>query len=328
MEHLFSVSAYTFDLDEYGGPFEAVKKIKDAGADGIELLTGYFDPGADLNAVGVHLPYATDWYSAWTGDTGYIDMVNDENIRYRSYGRNKNEIIGTVRDAMVHASSVRPAYGVFHASNTRMDEVMGFSYRDKNEDVLYAVADLMNNAVKDFPDGEPPFRILFENLWWPGLTMIDGSGYRTLADRLKFNNWGLCLDTGHLMNRLGDCREERKSIDAVLRTIGSYPNDMTGKIDLVHLHMSLSADYREECIRYPKGFTVMNDTEMISEAYEHVCKIDQHRPFTDVMCTEIVRTLDPKYVTHEISAPSASEKLSGFAKQRQLFRVRPAAGHL
>ncbi|MDR0778856.1 MAG: hypothetical protein LBE48_05430, partial [Methanomassiliicoccaceae archaeon] len=169
MEHLFSVSAYSFDLDEYGGAREALNRMKNAGADGIELLTGYFDPQIDADHVkGVHLPYATDWYSAWTGDTKYIDTVSDENIRYRSYGRNKDEIIRTVREAIAHASSVRPAYGVFHASNARMDEVMGFVHTDKDDDIIHAVAGILNNAVREFPNGEPPFRILLENLWWPG----------------------------------------------------------------------------------------------------------------------------------------------------------------
>jgi hypothetical protein len=140
---------------------------------------------------------------------------------------------------------------------------------------------------------------------------------------LNFSNWGLCLDTGHLMNLLGNCREEREGIDRVLRVIGKYPRDMMDKIDLVHLHMSLSGDYQDECIRHPKGFTASDDSGMISEAYEHACRIDQHRPFTDVLCTEIVRILGPKYVTHEISAPSAPERLSGFSEQRSLFRDRP-----
>ncbi|MDR0791226.1 MAG: sugar phosphate isomerase/epimerase [Methanomassiliicoccaceae archaeon] len=322
MRHLFSISAYSFDLDEYGGTSEAVRRINDAGADGIELLTGYFDPEPTLReaVTGVHLPYATDWYSVWTGDTSYIDIVSDDNIRYRSYGRNRDEIILTVRDAMVHAHTVRPTYGVFHASNTRMDEVMGFIHRDRDDDVIHAVAELLNGAVSSFPGGEPPFTILFENLWWPGLTMADDSGYRILKDCLNFDDWGLCLDTGHLMNHLRNCRDERESIEDVMNVIRKYPRDMTDRIDLIHLHMSLSADYRERCAADPMTFGMTSDDEMISRAYEHVCMIDQHRPFSDVQCTEIVRTLEPKYVTHEISAPTASGRLSGFAEQLSLFR--------
>ncbi|MDR0198404.1 MAG: sugar phosphate isomerase/epimerase [Methanomassiliicoccaceae archaeon] len=321
MEHLFGISAYQFDLDEHGGTAEAIRKIMGAGADGIELLTGYFVPDPIFRGIakGVHLPYATDWYSAWAGDTGYIDIVSDENVKYRSYGRCREEMMRTLRDSIVCASSLSPAYGVFHASNTRMDEVMGFDHRDSDEDVVHAVAELLNGTMGLFPGGEPPFRVLLENLWWPGLTMTDDSGFRMLCDRLEFDNWGLCLDTGHLMNRLGNCSDERKSIDDVMRIVKKYPPEMMDRIDVVHLHMSLSAGYTEECRRNPVEFVLTDDDEMISKAYGHVCMVDQHRPFTDASCTDIVRTLMPRYVTHEISSPSPSERLTGFAGQRSLF---------
>ena len=322
MEHLFGISAYQFDLDTYGGMHEAIRKVMNAGGDGVELLTGYFQPDAAFKGVakGIHLPYATDWYSVWTGDTGYIDHMDDDGARYMSYGRDRDEMVHTLVSAIGHASVLSPAYGVFHASNVRMGEVMGFTYSDKNEDVLRAVAELLNRTAASFPEGEPPFTIVLENLWWPGLTMTDDIGFRILDDALEFSNWGLCLDTGHLMNSLGHCRYEEEGIRDVLDTVRSYPAEMKDKIHVVHLHMSLSADHRERCIRDPVRPVTVTDGDMMSRAYEHVCKIDQHRPFTDTSCKEIVRTVSPKYLTHEISAPSASERISGFAGQRSLFR--------
>jgi len=322
MRHQFAISAYDFDTDEYGGVRKAMQRITKAGADGIELLTGYFEADKEFKGIagGVHLPYATDWYSAWVGDTSYIDIVSPENIRYRSYGRNREEMTDALKDAIVYASSLSPAYGVFHASNTRMDEVMGFAHRDSDEDVVRAAAGLLNATAKRFPGGEPPFRIVLENLWWPGLTMTDDSGFRMLEKELEFDNWGLCLDTGHLMNRLGNCRDEERSIKDILKIIRKYPRDMKDRIEVMHLHMSLSADRREECMRNPVRFEMTNDDDMISKAYEHVCKVDQHRPFTNALCTDIVRIVGPKYLTHEIAGPTPEERLFGFEKQRSLFR--------
>jgi len=324
MEHLYSISAYPFDIDGYGTIGDAIRRITDVDADGIELLTGYFHPDRRFKGIAksVHLPYATDWYSVWGGDTGYIDRVKAENIRYRSYGRNREEIAGALSDAVAYASSLSPAYGVIHASNTRMDEVMGFSHRDTDDEVVYAVAELLNAVTEKFRGGEPPFTIVFENLWWPGLSMLDSSGFKILEKELEFTNWGLCLDTGHLMNRLGNCRNERKSMNDVLSIVKKYPEKMKERIDVVHLHMSLSADYTDMCKRYPAKFAGTDDEEMIREAYEHVCRIDQHRPFTDALCTDIVKTVGPRYVTHEISAPTPAERLSGFAEQRSLFAER------
>jgi hypothetical protein len=149
--------------------------------------------------------------------------------------------------------------------------------------------------------------------------MKDDLGYRILLDELNFENWGICLDTGHLMNGLGNCREEEQSINDVLKIVRSYPQELRGRVDLVHLHMSLSADYQKECAEHPINFASSKDEDMITNAYEHVCKIDQHRPFTNRLCTEIIKTLMPSYVTHEISAPKPAERLSGFFGQRSLF---------
>jgi endonuclease IV len=226
----------------------------------------------------------------------------------------------TLTEAIVRASSLSPRYGILHASNTRMDEVMGFVHRDSDNDIVTAVADLLNAVAKQFRNGEPPFKIVLENLWWPGLTMIDDTGFQMLDGLLRFDNWGLCLDTGHLMNHLGSCRDEEKSIGDILRIVKRYPQKMKDRIDVMHLHMSLSADYREECLKRPIEFSITNDDDMIRRAYEHVCKIDQHRPFTNELCTDIVRILDPKYVTHEISGATPEERISGFTGQHSLFR--------
>ncbi|MCL2607274.1 MAG: hypothetical protein FWD92_01780 [Methanomassiliicoccaceae archaeon] len=320
MEHLFSMSAYKFDTDEYGGVSSAIEKIKEAGAGGIELLTGYFDPDPMFSdiAKGVHLPYATDWYSAWTGDGGYVP-TDDESIRYRSYGKNKKEIIGTLTDAVCRASSLLPEYGVVHASNVRMNEIMHFCYRDSDASIILALTEMLNSVSAAFPSREPPFKIMLENLWWPGLTMTDDSGFTMLEAGLEFDNWGLCLDVGHLMNRLGNCREETESIEDVLRTVKGYPKEMIERIEVVHLHMSLSADYIDKCVKDPKELKAADSREMMSEAYEHICRVDQHRPFTDASCVKIIDLLKPSYITHEISAPTPSERISGFRKQLSLF---------
>jgi len=319
MEHLFNISAYESDLDEYGGASEIIRKIKDLGADGIELLTGYFDPDPILKGItkGVHLPYATDWYSVWCGDLRPAEQDGD--IRFRSYGRDRDEIVKNLADAVTYASALSPNYGVLHASNTRMDEVMGFSHRDSDREILNAVAEILNGVASSFPENEPPFPILLENLWWPGLTMTDDSGFRIISDLLDFDNWGICLDTGHLMAYLGNCSLEDESISDVLDIVRSYPREMRDRIDVVHLHMSLSADYIRQCKAQPIINEAKDHREMMRKAYEHVCRMDEHRPFTSPAVTGIIESADPRYVTHEIMALTPEDALSGFSSQRSLF---------
>jgi hypothetical protein len=150
--------------------------------------------------------------------------------------------------------------------------------------------------------------------------MRDDTGYELLKNELEFENWGLCLDTGHLMNFLGHCRDEIQSIDDVLDVVRSYPREMKDRTELMHLHMSLSADYIEGYMKRPVSNEMTSDADMISKAYEHVVNIDQHRPFSDKLCTKMVDAVRPGYVTHEISGADSDKRLSGFKKQLSLFR--------
>ena len=201
-KHLMSHSVYASAEEVAGGHIQ--------GLDGIELLTGYEPVDASFfgSSVSVHLPYAVDWYAAWTGVRKVPDDISDRDIRYLFYGRDRKEIINNLKLAMDNASAIDPAYAVLHACNANFDEILEYEYSDDDERILSAFVEMVNEVVSLFPKGEPPFKILFENLWWPGLNMLDDRGFRLIEKKIEFENWGLCLDTGHLMVSTKRSREE------------------------------------------------------------------------------------------------------------------------
>jgi len=317
MKHLFSHSVYR-DFENAPETKDVVSSLNKIGADGIELLTAYFDIDQDFKAIspGVHLPYATDLYSAWVGVNDPTWMTDDES-RFIHYGKDRDSVVKNVRSVIAYASKISPQYGVFHAGSVHLDDVFSKTCRHKDENVLKGLAEMMNIVVSEFKGNEPPFTILFENLWWSGLKLLDDKEFRLLEDNLEFDNWGFCLDTGHMMNALGTCYEENEAISQLLNVFERYSDELIDRVKTMHLQLSTSAEYTSA--PYPKIDMSLPQKERMTKAYGHVSKIDQHRQFTSKRCTELVNYISPDFVTHELSALEWDKRLSFFASQRSFF---------
>lgn len=311
MRHLLSHTVYG-GRELFGDdPFAFLKGI---GADGVELLTSYDDPDPRYRGIAesVHLPYATDWMAAWDGRP--YDLDDDMSLFYM-YGRSREDVVANLSRAIDAATQLSPAYGVLHAVNGDIPELIMRTFTRSDCEVLTEFAEMVNTVVSGFPGGEPPFRILFENLWWPGLRLTDESGYRFLSRRLEFEDWGICLDTGHLMNCL-PVRSEGEGIEQLLDIFNGYSRDMVDSVVAVHFHWSASGEYRStfEEMRLSGGPV----DEFISAAYPHIMRVDQHMPFSDPRCAELLEALEPDFVTHELPGSEVGVA-EDFMKQRALL---------
>ena len=317
MNHLLGYTIYGSTAD-IPGTGTAAERLRSAGADGIELLTGYQSVPEDMVPVtrAVHLPYATDWYGVWSGRITVGEDVPDDTVRHTFYGRSRQEICDTIQECISAASRLEPDYAVFHAGNANTDVLLIREQSVSVEDVLRALAEAVNDAVSRM-GGEPPVRILFENLWWPGLRLTGGSGYRILERELEFENWGLCLDTGHLLVSLGGVDTEDEAIDLLLRTADSYPDDLTDRIDAMHLHLNTSAEFMRS---QRNGGDVPDKREdRMLAAYDRIYGSDSHDPFTSARVRELVEAIDPRTITHEMKTQDPCRMMSDFLCQRSLF---------
>jgi len=315
MKHLFNYSVFQ-PLEDLPGNGDG---LKDIGCDGVELFTVFEKVPSFYKKVSpsVHLPYAVDWYSGWTGRAD-PDELSAEDVKFIRFGRNRDEITKNIREAIKFASVIEPAYGVFHAGNTNLNDAMLRERTDNSTDVLSEFCEMVNHAVSGLKGGEPPFKLAFENLWWSGLKLLDPWEYRYLDSHLEFDNWGFCLDTGHMMNTLPDAYDERTCINRLLEIFRGYPEEMKDRIGTVHLHLSTSAEYRntfESVARIP-GETAK---ETMTKMYPHISKIDQHRPFSANGCRLLVDELSPDFVTHEMMRPTTEGVIEDFVRQRSFF---------
>ena len=244
--------------------------------------------------------------------------MSDDSVLFFSYGRDRESIIDKVRKGIEFAAPFDPAYGVIHAGSANIDELFSERYSDTDEEVLRAFAEIVNEAVKTFPGGEPPFRLMFENQWWPGLRMLDGKDYGILCDRIEFENWGLCLDTGHLLVTTQQSRDEEQAIGLLTDIFSNYPKEMTDAIGTIHLHVNTSADYIRN-YDAPADYLDMGISDRLRLGYGFVSGMDQHRPFTVKDVRRITDVLRPDYVTHEMGAPDPKQRETDYHSQRALF---------
>ena len=315
MKHLLNYSVMQ-DIGELPRNGEG---LADIGCDGVELFTLFEKVPSVYMGISpsVHLPYAIDWYSGWMG-TADLEEFDENNVKYMMFGRDRNEIVSNIRSAIIFAKEIKPAYGVFHASCTNLDEVMLREQKDNSKNVLKAFCEMVNQVVSGFKGNEPPFKLAFENLWWSGLKLVDPWEYKFMDSHLEFSNWGFCLDTGHMMNMLPDAYDEETCVKRLLEIFGKYPEEMRKRIGTMHLHVSTSAEYRrtfKEEVRPPGE--KMSDT--VDRVYSHISKIDQHRPFSKNGCKLLVDAISPDYITHEMSGTSTEQSIKNFIQQRAHF---------
>ena len=318
MKHLHCWSVFE-DFSEFPGEGALSGRLSDRGLDGFEMFTLAAPVPREFivpEVVSVHLPYAIDWRCAWEGRL-YEGMPDD--LTYFSFGRDRDEMVGTVHRMIDCASAVHPAYGVLHAGNADMRQVLKRRHESDDLKVISEFCELVNRAVSEFPGGEPPFRLAFENLWWEGLTLSDPREWSLMEDKLDFDNWGFTLDTGHLMNRLETSTTEQSGIQGLLDVVSSYPQEMRDRIVAMHLQMSLTAGFRatiEDDGRHPSE----SWEDFSRRCYKRAGEIDEHRPFSDPRIREVVDIVSPDYVNHELLGGRSGDRYGDLAKQVSLFR--------
>ncbi|SJZ35860.1 TIM barrel protein [Selenihalanaerobacter shriftii] len=295
MKRLFNLSAY--NLDWFNNDWQQVEKFcKKNGLVGVELLAKGVNENICIEKIpiklikGMHLSYYLNWLPLKTGEKQELNL---------------SEIIDNYRQELRLASKLEVDYVIFHASHTSMEEIFTGNFKYTNKEILIEVANIINEVLVDL---DLNFKLLFENLWWNGLTFLNKTSALNFLDKINYENKGFLLDTGHLMNTNLKLRDEADGLEYIKRILADFQQDS----DLfygVHLHKSLSGIYRQNNTdKLYEEFKDSNDLDKKSRlTHQLIFNTDQHLPFSNKVLNEMLQIIEPIYITHEFTCATKEE---------------------
>lgn len=329
-KELISLPVYPWGRSIFGGEWTDVETFcQKEELNGVELYTGYKDLAPSeipKNLIhSVHLPFHSGWLEMFEEEkerkvhrkeTNKRESGNTGTTRFEKPFfpcSTHHDFSAALRLQLERAARISAEYAVYHVGYYHTTEMLTQTYSKGDREVLERAAEFLNDLVAPFPGGEPPVRLQFENLWYPGLTYTNPDAILTFMDRLEFSNYGLLLDTGHLMNLITTSDAEDGCITAICDCIKTLPPEILNRIDVVHLHWSGSYSLRQERIHrgIPNGFDTMQRHDQEAFAFQHAILTDQHRPLSLPEARKMVELTNPSVVVHEC-IPKTLDELKEF----------------
>ena len=260
---------------------------------------------------GVHLMFWPTWVDFWRGDRAALmeEFGSEENIHSYYGSLNVSDWVEAWKENLRQAAECQPNYIVFHVAHNRTSEMYARRFSMSDEPVIRATIELVNAIVSEIPQG---CRLLFENLWWPGLTFCEPRFAAMLLEGVNCENAGFMLDVGHLMNTNFDLRSEEDGavyVAKIYHNLGSLRKFVYG----VHLHQSLSGAYTREMIHRHAGECRLPDWR---ETLDYVRHVDRHEPFRTDAARRIIDMVQPDYLVHEFLHRSRADMEQKLRTQR------------
>lgn len=307
MDTLMSLPMTASVLTEYGDLEEACRSC---GCDGLEVVWG----GEELPCtvpqalhVGYHLTFYPDWLDFWRGDRAALtEKFGSEEVWRSFYGgpEGRETLLRLYREDLDRAVTWGARYVVFHVSDVSVEEGFTYHWRHTHEEVIDAAAEVINLLLGD---RAWPFDFLVENQWWPGFTFTMPDLTRCLLDGIQYENKGIMLDTGHLMNANLELRTQEEGADWVSRMLEEH-GGLGSMVRGIHLHQSLSGAYvKAHTGSLPDPWPV-DYAEQFCQSYQHILSIDTHRPWTTPAVRALVERIAPEWLVHELSAANRAER--------------------
>lgn len=323
MLQLVNLSNYVTDNELIGNSSERLQEFLERyNLDGLEMMfcapwDAYLHKREWMH--GCHLRFWPWWLDFWRGDQQALlkQFGNQERINDCYGGSTREDWLAIYRENIRSAKQAGVKYLVFHVSHVRLPELFSWQFSATSHEIIEATIEVVNALAAEIPQDTA---LLFENLWWPGLTLQDKELTAMLLDGVTHRNVGIMLDTGHLMNTNLELRTEADGADYIVRTLenlGSYSKYVRG----IHLHKSLSGKY----LRHSRTCKPITDDYTMEEVMNHVLKIDQHLPFTTAASQKIIDYVQPDFLVHEFMYKSLSDWEQKLGQQQQSLTLKQIA---
>jgi len=289
-------------FEEYGSAAELRHACERSGLDGLEIVWDDWScvsdsPPKDI-VLGYHLLFFSTWVDFWKGrkDRLLAEFGNWDAVRTCYGGETRDELIARYRRDFKRALDLEAEYVVFHVGDVLIHECYTYEFSHTDREVCDCACELANEILDGY---DTDIAFLVENLWWPGFTFCNPSMTQRLIDGIAYDNVGIMLDTGHLLNTNTKIRTQAQAAKYILDRFEEH-GDLREKVWGLHLHQSLSGQYVESaCGRIPEELKGSYE-ERFAYSYEHILRIDPHDPWTDPIIADMVRTIGPEWVNNEL----------------------------
>ena len=298
MKKIINFTTSIYDTERYADNTDLKSFYRGLGFNGLELMRVGIDEKGIVSAddvIGIHLRYFTAWMDLWTGDTQKLlsEFGDYETVKQVYGGTTREAITQMYIDNLNALPEAKAEYLVLHVSECQLAEAMKRRYHYNCEAVIDATIELVDSFIGTIQHSPV---LLFENLWYPGLDMLEPALTYKLLEKVRYPYTGVMLDIGHLLNTNTKLRTIDEGVDYVHKVL-----DMYGDLSFIrgiHLHQSLSGAYAEELMRNwaaPGG----DYNERRIAVMPHVFKIDTHQPFASEHVNELIGRIRPEYLVME-----------------------------
>ncbi len=298
MKLIMNMTTSSYDTQRYRDNADLKDFYKGLRLDGLELLQYGEDEKGIIqpeDVIGVHLRYFTSWVDLWKGDQNRLlqEFDNWDTVTKIYGGTTRESLIDFYKNNLQSAAKFSPEYLVFHVSECGIAEFVKKEFHYSDEDVVDSVIELVNE-ISESIKGEP--LLLFENLWYCGLTMVNPALIRRLLNGINYKNKGIMLDIGHLLHTNTSLRTLDEGVDYILGVLNEYED--LSLIKGIHMHQTLSGEYSQG-LKTSWNSGQLSHELRYGSVLEHIFKIDSHQPFTNKNIYKIIEKISPEYLVLE-----------------------------
>lgn len=303
-----NLSTYQCDMERFHcNSSEIADFLEKHRVDGVELLNSLmWDENIIPSSIvrGVHLKYFPTWLDFWNNNQSELlrQFGSMEEVTNCFGGTTRQCIIDHYIKEIQQADKLGAEYVVFHVAHVQVEHSYTYDFTYTDEEIIDATAELINEVFKCLNTN---IKLLFENLWVPGITMLSKDMLLRLLEAVQYSNSGFMLDTGHLMNSNFALTNEKEGIQYILDTVNNL-GELKKFIKGIHLNCSLSGKYVKDQIQANHKCKLPFD-EMKENVLFHIMKIDMHKPFSDIDAKKLINFINPEYVIYEFITNSLEE---------------------
>lgn len=300
MKRMVNMTTSSDDMGRFGSRRELLDLIR--GFDGIELMCFEDDMRCIIDpehVIGLHMGFYHYWVDFWNGDTEALirEYGSLEQVRESFGGTDRQTMVDRFRSDLETARRYNAEYLVFHVSDASIRESFTWQYRHTSKEVVSAACELINAVFSGVDPDDGPI-LLLENLWQPGLDLLDPDMARRLLNGIDYTRCGFMLDTGHLLHTKLDLNTQEEGVAYIHHVLDGLGQGLVDKIYGMHLNQSITGAYSRSMFdKAPAQGISYND--LVNAMFAHVYQVDKHLPFTGRGIKELVARINPDYLTYE-----------------------------